>query len=282
MVLGPFGAYTGAVDEKDGARILIVEDDSEIAELVAVYLERELMRPTIVRSAEEAAIDLAARTPDLVILDLGLPGADGLELLRRIRESSTVPVIIVSARESDEDKIAGLGLGADDFVTKPFSPKVLMARVGAQLRRDADYGRGGASRGRSAPGARSGRRLAFGPYVLDFEGKVLERGGRVLGLSRREFELLAFLASNGGRTFSPEELYASVWGLEHGDLSTVAVHVRRIRQKIEDGGEPRWIVTVSGAGYRFVGEGPGGADSGAGAAGDGAGTAEGGAAGGRL
>ncbi len=249
--------------EHDGARILIVEDDSEIAELIAVYLERERMRPTILRSAEEAAIDLAARAPDLVILDLGLPGADGLELLRRIRASSTVPVVIVSARESDEDKIAGLGLGADDFVTKPFSPKVLMARVRAQLRRDADYGRGGLPRG-EGPG-RAGRRLAFGPFVLDFEGKVLERGGRVVGLSRREYELLAFLASSGGRTFSPQELYSEVWGLEHGDLSTVAVHVRRIRRKIEGPGEPRWIVTVSGAGYRFVG------DRGAGAGGPGGG-----------
>lgn len=240
--------------DKEGSRVLIVEDDSEIAELIAVYLERDRMRTTVVRSAEEAAIDLAARRPNLVILDLGLPGADGLELLRRIRETSTVPVIIVSARESDEDKIAGLGLGADDFVTKPFSPKVLVARVHAQLRRDADYGRL-AAKGFGAEGGRTGRRLAFGPFVLDFDGKALERGGKVVGLSRREFELLAFLASNEGRTYSPSELYASVWGLEHGDLSTVAVHVRRIRQKIEDTGEPRWIVTVSGSGYRFVGDG---------------------------
>jgi DNA-binding response OmpR family regulator len=228
-------------EDRRGGRVLIVEDDHDIAELIAVYLEREGLSTTIVGSAEEAVIDLAERAPDLAVLDLGLPGADGLELLRSMRDSSTFPVIIVSARESDEDKIAGLGLGADDFVSKPFSPKVLAARVKAQLRRSTDY-----------LGRREGEGLRFGPYRIDFEGKVLERDGRMVALSRREFELLAFLASNEGRTFGPEELYAAVWGLEHGDLSTVAVHVRRIRQKMEEGSSPRWLVTVPGAGYRFV------------------------------
>jgi two-component system response regulator RegX3 len=234
------------------SRILIVEDDYEIAELVAVYLEREGMRPTIVGSAEEAAISLASYRPDLVILDLGLPGADGLELLRRVREESTIPVIIVSARESDEDKITGLGLGADDFVSKPFSPKVLMARIKAQLRRCTDYR---AKQGATGLGGAGGGSFEFGPYTLDLEGRVLERGGRVVPLSRKEFELLAFLVTNEGKTFSAEELYASVWGLKHGDLSTVAVHVRRIRRKIEEDASPRWLVTVAGAGYRFVNHG---------------------------
>ena len=146
-------------------------------------------------------------------------------------------MIIVSARESDEDKILGLDLGADDFVSKPFSPKVLAARVHAQLRRAA-----------------YGDRVAFGPYVLDVAGRLLERGGERVPLSRREFELFAFLVSNEGKTYGPEELYKSVWGLEHGDLSTVAVHVQRIRRKIEEEGlPPRWLVTVPGAGYRFLG-----------------------------
>jgi DNA-binding response OmpR family regulator len=241
-----------ASEVRPEGRVLIVEDDHDIAELIAVYLEREGLRTTIVGSAEEAVIDLAERSPDLAVLDLGLPGADGLELLRRMRETSTFPVIIVSARESDEDKIAGLGLGADDFVSKPFSPKVLAARVKAQLRRCADYlGRPVGEGHRDGAGGRAG--LSFGPYEIDFEGKALEREGRMVPLSRREFELLAFLASNTGRTFAPEELYAAVWGLEHGDLSTVAVHVRRIRRKIEEGSPPRWLVTVPGAGYRFVG-----------------------------
>jgi Response regulators consisting of a CheY-like receiver domain and a winged-helix DNA-binding domain len=230
--------------EREGARVLVVEDDLEIAELVAAYLRRELFDADIVGSAEAAVVACAEATYDLVILDLGLPGADGFEFLRRFREGSTAPVIIVSARESDEDKIIGLGLGADDFVSKPFSPKVLAARVKAQLRR--------ASIGQAA--GPSSSRKAFGPYVLDYEGKVLEKGAERVPLSRREFELLAFLAAHEGKTFGPEELYRSVWGLEHGDLSTVAVHVQRVRRKIETEGEsPRWLVTVPGAGYRFLG-----------------------------
>jgi DNA-binding response OmpR family regulator len=232
-------------------RILIVEDDREIAELIGTYLKREGLAAQAVGSAEEAILECALRLPELMILDLGLPGADGLELLRHFRSRSTAPVIIVSARESDEDKVVGLGLGADDFVSKPFSPKVLVARVKAQLRRAAfDAARGPGEEGDPA-------RLSFGPYVLDFEGKLLERGGARIPLSRREFELLAFLAANEGRTFSPEALHKAVWGLEHGDLSTVAVHVQRVRRKIEEeGSPPRWLVTVPGSGYRFLREAP--------------------------
>lgn len=245
--------------EKKAARVLIVEDDREIAELVSAYLEREQITADIVGSAEEAILECSARAPDLLLLDLGLPGADGLDLLRQFRKGSTAPVIIVSARESDEDKVVGLGLGADDFVSKPFSPKVLAARVKAQLRR-ASYGDGSGDAPRpgdiahrdGAPG-----RLGFGPYVLDFEGKLLERGGERVPLSRREFELLSFLALNEGKTYGPQELYKAVWGLEHGDLSTVAVHVQRIRRKIEaEGSSPKWLVTVPGAGYRFLGDAP--------------------------
>jgi DNA-binding response OmpR family regulator len=236
-------------EEGEGARVLIVEDDREIAELVAAYLSREGLVPAIVGSAEEAILDCAERMPGILLLDLGLPGADGLEFLRYFRQRSTAPAIIVSARESDEDKVAGLGLGADDFVSKPFSPKVLAARVKAQLRRAA-YG---APSG-GGPAAGEGR-IAFGPFVLDFEGKLLEREGARVPLSRREYELLAFLAANEGRTFGPALLYRSVWGLEHGDLSTVAVHVQRVRRKIEEAGaSPRWLVTVPGSGYRFLGD----------------------------
>jgi Response regulators consisting of a CheY-like receiver domain and a winged-helix DNA-binding domain len=228
------------------SRVLIIEDDKEIAELVATYLAHEGLSPSIVGSAEAAIMECAEAQPELVILDLGLPGADGLDFLRCFRERSTAPVIIVSARESDEDKVIGLGLGADDFVSKPFSPRVLAARAKAQLRR-VSYDAGGKD---SSPVA---GHISFGPYVLDFEGKLLDRGGERVPLSRREFELLAYLAANEGKTFGPEELYRAVWGLEHGDLSTVAVHVQRVRRKIEeDGSHPRWLVTVPGAGYRFL------------------------------
>lgn len=241
-----------ALKEALPERVLIVEDDREIAELIGTYLAREGFDALAVGSAEEAILECSERLPDLMVLDLGLPGADGLELLRHFRGLSTAPVIIVSARESDEDKVAGLGLGADDFVSKPFSPKVLAARVKAQFRRAAFAALGAA--GEARPGS-GGSSLAFGPYILDFEGKLLERGGARVPLSRREFELLAFLAANEGKTFAPDALHKAVWGLEHGDLSTVAVHVQRVRRKIEeDGSHPRWLVTVPGAGYRFLRE----------------------------
>jgi len=230
-----------------GARILIVEDDKEIAELIATYLSRDGESPTIAPSAEAALARAASLVPDLVLLDLGLPGASGLEFLRQFRSWSLSPVIIVSARESDEDKVAGLGLGADDFVTKPFSPRELVARVRAQLRRASVYV--------ASASLTSATPLSFGPYRIDFEGRFLTRGEALVPLSHREFELLAFLARNAGRSFPPEELYRAVWGLEHGDLSTVAVHVQRIRRKIEaDPSSPRWLTTVPGSGYRFVGD----------------------------
>lgn len=246
----PRGAYTQDMDGKrdtgagnslGSASILVVEDDREIAELVAAYLEREGAHVDIAPSGEAAEGLTLRALYDLVLLDLGLPGADGFSFLRHFREASVVPVIIVSARESDEDKVAGLGLGADDFVSKPFSPRVLVARVMAQLRRASISGQ-------------PPDRLAFGPYVLDFRAKALERDGERVALSKREYELLAFLARNAGRTFPAQDLYASVWRLDHGDLSTVAVHVQRVRRKIEDDPQsPRWLQTLPGMGYRFTG-----------------------------
>ena len=239
-------------DNGAGRLVLLVEDDVAIAELVATYLRRDGLRVAHALSAE-AALAMMAELPSLVLLDLGLPGMDGLEFLRAFRTESVAPVIIVSARESDEDKLEGLGLGADDFVTKPFSPRVLAARVAALLRR-VDY----ESRLREGSGRESsaGTILAFGPFSLDLDSGILSREGRALSLSRREFELLSFLALHPGRSFSAADLHREVWGLEHGDLSTVAVHIQRIRRKIEDEpSAPRWIRTVTGAGYRFVPEG---------------------------
>jgi DNA-binding response OmpR family regulator len=225
----------------EGLAVLVVEDDAEIAELVEAYMTREGAAVRRAASAEEAEAMAALVPPALVILDLGLPGADGLEFLRHFRRSSAAPVIIVSARESDEDKIIGLGLGADDFVAKPFSPRVLVARAKAQARRSALAG-----------GIDPQPPRDFGPFRLDMAGKRLLRGSADISLSKREFELLAFLASRPGRAFSAQELFASVWGRQYGDVSTVAVHVQRLRRKIEDDpGRPRWIRTVPGSGYRF-------------------------------
>jgi len=232
--------------------ILVLEDDLAIAELIAAYLGREGFVVRLASSAEEALAGMG-ELPDLVLLDLGLPGMDGLEFLRAFRTSSVAPVIIVSARESDEDKLEGLGLGADDFVTKPFSPRLLAARVSALLRRVDYEARARAEAEAAGPG---GGRVVFGPFDLDLAGRLLRREGRTVALSHREFELLAFLASHPGRSYGAAELHAEVWRLEHGDLSTVAVHIQRIRRKIEEEpSAPSWIRTVPGAGYRFVIEG---------------------------
>ena len=235
----------------EGRRVLLVEDDAAIAELVVAYLLRDGHRVVHAVSAE-AALETMGEPPDLVLLDLGLPGMDGLEFLRAFRTSSVAPVIIVSARESDEDKLEGLGLGADDFITKPFSPRILAARVAALLRR-VDY-ESLAREGRPM-GAGTLLPIAFGPFVLDVGAGILSREGQRVALSRREFGLLSFLVLHPGRSFGAADLHREVWGLEHGDLSTVAVHVQRLRRKIEDeASSPRWVQTVAGAGYRFVGE----------------------------
>jgi DNA-binding response OmpR family regulator len=171
---------------------------------------------------------------------------DGFEFLQGLRKSSIVPVIIVSARESDEDRILGLGLGADDFVGKPFSPRELVARVRSQLRR-AGYA--------SVP-KDGDETVRFGPFVLDPGERRLSRDGTDVALSRMEYEVLAHLASRPRVPVGAEELYSAVWGAKFGDLSTVAGHVRRLRLKIEDDpSNPRWVVTVHGFGYRFDPEG---------------------------
>ena len=225
-----------------------MEDDREIAELIATYLRKDGAGLGLAASAEEAERICLERAPDLVLLDLGLPGADGLEFLRWLRLRSLAPVMIVSARESDEDKVQGLGLGADDFISKPFSPRVLAARAAALVRRVA-YDAGD-------PSTLPGVRRSFGPYTIDFEARLVSRGGERVVLTRREYELLSFLVLHEGKTYGPAELYAEVWGLEHGDLSTVAVHIQRVRRKIEENpSAPRWLQTISGAGYRFAGPG---------------------------
>jgi len=252
--LPAFRGYTplsGMPKAAEGRLVLLVEDDMAIAELIVAYLLRDGHRVVHAASAE-AALATMGELPDLVLLDLGLPGMDGLEFLRAFRTASVAPVIIVSARESDEDKLEGLGLGADDFITKPFSPRVLAARVAALLRR-VDYesrSREGGPRGDEASSS-----TIFGPFVLDPGAGILSRDGQRVPLSRREFGLLSFLVIHAGRSFGSAELHREVWGLEHGDLSTVAVHVQRLRRKIEDdASSPRWVQTVPGAGYRFVGE----------------------------
>ncbi|MFF7726837.1 response regulator transcription factor [Streptomyces sp. NPDC008001] len=241
------------------ARVLVVDDDPTVAEVVAGYLGRAGF--TVDRAADgPAALELAAAVrPDLVLLDLMLPGMDGLEVCRRLRAGGPVPVIMLTARGDEEDRILGLEIGADDYVTKPFSPRELVLRAEAVLRRARSL----AAVPPPAPALRAAG------IVLDPVARQATKDGVPLALTLREFDLLAFLLRNPGRACGREELMQRVWGWEFGDLSTVTVHVRRLRAKIEDDpARPRFIRTVWGVGYRFeAGDppGPGGTAPGGGA-----------------
>jgi DNA-binding response OmpR family regulator len=222
------------------SRVLIVEDILEMSELISMYLSREGLETRSSESGEAALAALETFEPDLIILDINLPGMDGFEFLHEFRKTHDCQVLIVSARDADEDIITGLGYGADEFVTKPFSPRVLVARVRALLRRS--------SGGRTD----SSHDLTFGPYQLDMEACVLRRGKDRVPLSAREYGVLEFLCSNSGKTQSPEEIYKNVWKNEYGDITAVAVYIQRLRKKIEDdSGNPVYIQTIHGRGYCF-------------------------------
>jgi DNA-binding response OmpR family regulator len=224
------------------ARILIIEDVKEMADLVRLYLQKEGMDAALCETGEAGLDEFAREHYDLIVLDINLPGIDGFEFLQRIRKTSSVPVMIVSARDADEDMILGLGIGADEFVTKPFSPKVLVARVRAMLRRATDL--------KASPNS-----VKFGEYVLDIDGYLLKRGGEKVALSSKEFEVLAYLATHPGKAMTPETIYSEVWRNQYGDITAVAVYIQRLRKKIEaDPSSPAFIETVHGMGYRFNAE----------------------------
>ena len=221
------------------ARILVIEDVKEMSDLIRLYLEKEGMESAACETGEEGLAAFAAGSFDLVVLDINLPGIDGFEFLQRLRRTSAVPVMIVSARDTDEDMILGLGIGADEFVTKPFSPRVLIARVRAMLRRQSDL--------------RAGENcVRFGEYSLDLDGYLLKRGTEKVPLSTREFEVLACLATHPGKAMNPETIYAEVWKNRYGDVTAVGVYIQRLRRKIEaEPSNPVLIETVHGMGYRF-------------------------------
>ncbi|RVU22338.1 response regulator transcription factor [Streptomyces antnestii] len=222
-------------------RVLVVDDDPTVAEVVAGYLDRAGY--DVDRAADgPAALDRAhAQPPDLVVLDLMLPGMDGLEVCRRLRERGPVPVIMLTARGDEGERILGLEVGADDYVTKPFSPRELVLRVESVLRR-----------ARAAGAPKPSGPLRAGALTVDPAARRATKGGDELALTIREFDLLAFFLRHPGRAFDREELMREVWGWDFGDLSTVTVHVRRLRGKIEDDpAAPRLIQTVWGVGYRL-------------------------------
>ncbi|MFN8051982.1 MAG: response regulator transcription factor [Acidimicrobiales bacterium] len=227
-------------------RILIVDDDPNVAEVVSRYLQLEGYATETVSDGAEALDRALADPPMLVVLDLMLPGMDGLEVCRRLRAASPTPVIMLTAKGSESDRVIGLELGADDYVAKPFSAKELTARVKAVLRRASGPLAG------AVPGTPS--ELVDDDLVVDVAGRQATVGGEPVALTAREFELLVFMMRHPGRAFRREDLLQSVWGYSFGDSSTVTVHVRRLREKIEvDAGNPRRITTVWGIGYRWGG-----------------------------
>jgi DNA-binding response OmpR family regulator len=228
-------------------RILVVDDDPTVSEVVARYLERDGYVVETLADGRTALDRALAEPPDLVVLDLMLPGIDGLEVCRRLRALAPVPIVILTARSQESDRIVGLELGADDYVAKPFSAKELVARVRAVLRR----ARGPLA---AAGGADPARVHVDGDLEVDVAARQARLAGAVVSLTAREFELLAFLVRHPGRAFRRDELLEGVWGYRYGDTSTVTVHVRRLREKIEpDPSTPVRIATVWGVGYRWEG-----------------------------
>lgn len=222
-------------------RVLVVDDDVHLADVVSRYLRREGYVVETVGDGTTGLQRALATLPDVVVLDLMLPGLNGLEVFRRLRQVAPVPVVMLTARGREEERIAGLELGADDYVGKPFSPRELTARVKAVLRR-----------ARGEVGGVGGTRLRAGELELDPTSRQVRRGGVLVDLTPKEFDLLAFVMARPGQAFRREDLLEAVWGYSFGDTTTVTVHVRRVREKLEAcPAEPRHLSTVRGVGYRF-------------------------------
>jgi DNA-binding response OmpR family regulator len=226
-------------------KVLIVDDEPNIREVVGLYLRRD--GHEVVSAADgEKALDLfRSSRPDLVVLDLMLPKMNGLEVCRRMQAERRVPLIMLTARGAEEERIVGLGIGADDYVVKPFSPRELAARVAAVLRRA----------GETLPASEDGRVLAFDGLSVDPNTREVLVRGQPASLTAREFDLLYHLAASPGRVYTRDHLMEVVWGYAFSaDTSTVTVHMRRLREKVEpDPAHPRYLQTVWGVGYKFGG-----------------------------
>jgi DNA-binding response OmpR family regulator len=241
-VIGP---YNGGMQE----RILIVDDDPEIRRLISAYLEQAAFQVAVVADGIAALEQIRRQRPDLVVLDLMLPKADGFEVTRRMRSDPAmagIPVIMLTARLEDTDKVLGLELGADDYLTKPFNPRELVARVRAVLRRTT-----GAAGGAGAPG--EARVLVSGGLRLDQERRQVTVDGREIGLTKTEYSLLEILMANQGYTLTRDDLLERALGYSwEGMGRTLDTHIRNLRRKIEaDPEQPRYVVTVHGIGYRL-------------------------------
>ena len=221
-------------------RVLVVEDEESYSDALSYMLRKEGFEVAVANTGPAALTEFDRAGADIVLLDLMLPGLPGTEVCRQIRQTSNVPVIMVSAKDDEVDKVVGLELGADDYVTKPYSPRELVARIRAVLRRGIEPDLSPAT-------------LEAGPVRMDVERHVVSVNGDVVALPLKEFELLELLLRNSGRVLTRGQLIDRVWGTDYvGDTKTLDVHVKRVRAKIEpEPSEPRYIVTVRGVGYKF-------------------------------
>ena len=224
------------------SRVLIIEDEMPIAELERDYLELNGFEVTICEDGTKGLEEALGGGYDLILLDLMLPGSDGFDICRKVREKQNTPIIIVSAKHEDIDKIRGLGLGADDYMTKPFSPGEMVARVRAHLNR---YER--------LIGSGKNEIIEIRGLKIDRTARKVWVNGEEKNLTAREFDLLAFLAANPNHVYSRDELFREIWGMESvGDIATVTVHIKKIREKVElNSAKPQYIETIWGVGYRF-------------------------------
>ena len=225
-------------------KILIIEDDISIAELERDYLEINGFKVFIEHSGDKGLKNASQNEYDLIILDLMLPKIDGFEICRQIRSENNTPILMVSAKKEDIDKIRGLGLGADDFVTKPFSPSELVARVKAHISRFERLTKGDQVKN---------HKIEIRGLSIDKSSRRVFVNEKEVILTTKEFDLLVYLASNPNKVFTKEELFEKIWGIDsQGDIPTVTVHIRKIREKIEiDPSNPQYIETIWGVGYRF-------------------------------
>lgn len=222
-------------------KVLIIEDDLDLANMMENYLSREKYDVVICEQGDQALKVVKQYQPDMVLLDLMLPGRDGLDILKQIRDFSVLPVIIISAKETEVDRIIGLKLGADDYVTKPFSVKELVVRVESLFRR-IDY--------LKTPSKHV--LLYFDQIEIDLSSRIVTNNGKVVHLTLKEFDLFVFLIRHAHQVLSKEKIYQHVWGInEFGDINTVAIHIQKLREKLA---LTPFITTIRGVGYRFDGE----------------------------
>lgn len=225
-------------------KILIVEDDLQIQTLIRDYVNASGYLAITASDGEEALMKFESEMPNLVLLDIILPKIDGFELCRKIRSESNIPIIMISSKKEDTDKILALGLGADDYIEKPFSPRVLIAKIQSQFRRV-----------NILSGTPHSDTIAMNNLVLDVKARTVSVDGTFVPFSVKEFEILHYLMLNKNQALSREKIFDEIWGYnEYGDINTVTVHMRKIREKIEaDPSNPIYIETVWGIGYKFKG-----------------------------